>query len=247
MEIDRLLASNPALGVALIGVLVVVSWANRSFLRDVVRDPDRLWRLIARITLATTAVFLAWTSAFDNWRQLVGIPYRMTQRFPSKRVEYNPPSDEVRTITFILLAVSMLFVACLVARHVGGYGTQAILFFVGFVFWLPLFIFRQRFNINLGLGFEGEVTAPLDVLGYLLWVLGAWLIEIAIILSTYFVLLSLVALPVTLLLDITRLRQPRTTQEATAFFASFHERALSTGATATFESRRRGLWRGRSR
>jgi hypothetical protein len=229
MEIDRLLASNATLGVVLAGVLLVLGWANRVFIRDVARDPDRLWRLIPTLALATGATFIAWTSTFDNWRQLVGIPYRATQRFPSQRIEYDPPSDQVRTVTFVLLAISLVFVACLVARHVGGYGTQIILFLAGFVFWLPLFIFRQRFNINLGLGFDGEITSPLDVIGYILWVLGAWLIEIAIILSTYFVLLALVALPVTLLLDLTRLRQPKTTQEATAFFASFHDRTQSAG------------------
>ncbi|MGH2531432.1 MAG: hypothetical protein ACRDJW_03900 [Thermomicrobiales bacterium] len=229
MELDRLLASNAALGVVLVGVLLFLGLANRIFLRDVARDPERLWRLIPRLALATTAVFIAWTSAVDNWRQLVGIPYRMTQRFASKRIEYNPPSDQVRTITFILLAISLIFVACLVARHVGGYGTQTVLFLAGFVFWLPLFIFRQRFNINLGLGFDGQITSPLDVVGYMLWVLGAWMIEIAIILSTYFVLLALVALPVTLLLDLTRLRHPKTTREAAAFFAAIHDRTQSAG------------------
>ncbi|MGH2561569.1 MAG: hypothetical protein ACRDJH_21085 [Thermomicrobiales bacterium] len=230
MEIERLLASNAALGVVLTGLLLVLGRANRVFLRDVARDPDRMWRLIPRLALATATVFIAWTSSLDNWRQLVGIPYRMTQRFPSQRIEYDPPSDQVRTVSLILLAISLVFVACLVARHVGGYGTQTVLFLAGIVFWLPLFIFRQRFNINLGLGFDGEITSPLDVIGYVLWVLGAWLIEIAIILSTYVVLLALVALPVTLLLDLTRLRQPKTTQEATAFFASFHERTHSPSA-----------------
>jgi hypothetical protein len=229
MELDRLLASNAALGVALTGVLLLIGRANWVFLRDIARDPDRLWRVIARLALAATVVFIAWTSAFDNWRQLVGLPYRMTQKFPSQRVEYDPPSDAVRTITFVLLAVCLVFTACLMARHVGGYGTQTMLLFVGFVFWVPLFIFRQRFNINLGLGFDGDATSPLDVLSYIVWVLGAWLIEISILLATFFVLLAVVALPVTLVLDLTRLRQPRTTQEAAAFFASFHDRTQSAG------------------
>src|SRR5579884_4114100 len=103
MQLDRWLASNEALGVALVVALAAVGWANRSFLRDVAQDPDRLWQVLARLALALGAVFVVWTSLFDNWRQLVGIPYRSIQQFPSERVEINPPSDAVRHITFILL------------------------------------------------------------------------------------------------------------------------------------------------
>jgi hypothetical protein len=229
MEIDRLLASNAVLGLVLAILLLAIGHANRSFFRDVARDPDRFWRILARAALASGAALILWISVADNWRQLIGIPYRMTQRFASKRVEIDPPSAEIRVVTIILLGLSLVLLACLVARHVGGYGIQITLFFTATMLWIPLFVLRLRFNLNLGLGFDGDATAPLDVIGYLLWVVGAWLIEIAIILSTYAVLLAAVALPVTLLLDVTRLRQPRTTNEAADFFASLSQRANSIG------------------
>lgn len=227
MEIDRLLASNAMLGVALVVVLLAIGRANRTFIRDVARDPDRFWRLMARFALVSVLAFTVWTSTFDNWRQLIGLPYRMTQRYASQRVEYDPPSAEVRFITFILLGLALIFVAGLVARHVGGYGTQMLIFFGAMLFWIPLFVLRLRFNINLSLGFDGNLTAPLDVLGYVLWLLMAWMIEISIILATIGTLLAVVALPVTLILDATRLRHPRTNTEAAAFFASLSRRADS--------------------
>jgi len=229
VEIDRALASNEALGVALLVVLFAIGWANRVFFRDIAHDDDRFWRIMPRAALAIALVFVAWTSVADNWRQLTGLPYRLTQRFPSQRVEYNPPSDDVRTVSVILLALSLIVVACLVARHVGGYAVQMILLVGALFFWLPIFTIRLRFNVSLAFGFEGSLTSPLDVLGYVLYVVLAWLVDIALILVSFVALLAAIALPVTLLLDLTRLRRPKMTTEAASFFASLAERAGSAG------------------
>jgi hypothetical protein len=227
MAIDQLLASNEALGVALTAVLLALGYANRVFFRDVRRDPDRLWRIIAWSGLAALAALIGWISSFGNWRQLIGAPYRTLQQFPSERMEYSPPSATVRMTTEILLVITLLLVACLVARHVGGYGTQILLLLASLFLWLPLFVVRERFNINLGLGFGGDPRSPLDILSYILWVLMAWLVDVALILASFGALLAAVTLPVTLLLDLTRLRQPRITAEAASFFDVLSQRANS--------------------
>jgi hypothetical protein len=228
MHVDSLLASNIMLGIVLSLLLLFIGFKNRGFVHEIADDPDRLWRFIPRAAFIATAALIAWISVFDNWRQLIGLPYRLSQRFPSQRVEYNPPSDDVRTVTYILLAVSLVLVACVVARHVGGIVIQLILFMAAVTFWAPIFAIRQRFDINLATGFEGKVTSPLDVIGYLIWVLMAWGIDIIVIVLSYVLMLSIVAIPVTILLDITRLRQPKVTKEADSFFASFQERASTT-------------------
>jgi hypothetical protein len=224
MSVDTTLASNETLGIVLALVLLTIGLKNRGFVREVADDPDRLWRFIAWAGLVSTGMFIAWTSIFDNWRQLIGLPYRLSQRFPSQRVEYFPPSDEVRTVTFILLGISLFFVACLVARHVGGVIIQLILFVAAISFWMPLFIIKQRFNLNLSLGFEGSPTSLLDVGSYLLWLVMAWALDIIVIVLTYVALLALVSIPVTILLQIFRLREPKVTKEADTFFASFQDR-----------------------
>jgi hypothetical protein len=228
MRVDNMLASNEALGLALCLVLAVIALKNRGFLREIFNDPDRLWRIIPRVALIETAVLVVWTSLFDNWRQVIGLPYRLSQKWPSQRVEYNPPSDDVRTVTMILLAVSLVLVACVVARHVGGVIIQILLFMAAVTFWAPIFAIRQRFDVNLSLGFDGSITSPVNVVGYLLWVLMAWSLDIIVIMLTYVLLLSLVAIPVTILLEITRLRQPKVTKEADSFFASLQERTSSS-------------------
>src|SRR5262245_46788465 len=118
MRVDSMLASNEALGLALCLVLTVIGSKNRGFVREIFNDTDRLWRIIPRAALIATAIFIVWTSLFDNWRQLIGLPYRLSQKWPSQRVEYNPPSEDIRTITLMLLAISLVLVACVVARHV---------------------------------------------------------------------------------------------------------------------------------
>jgi hypothetical protein len=231
MSLDEILASNEMLGAVLALCLLTIGLKNRGFIREIAHDPDRLWRIIARVALVSTGIFIAWTSIFDNWRQLIGLPYRLSQRFPSQRVEYNPPSDDVRTVTFILLGISLFFVACLVARHVGGIIIQLILFLAAISFWMPLFIIRQRFDLNLSLGFEGSPTSFIDVGSYLLWLVMAWTLDIIVIVLSYVAFLALVSIPVTILLQIFRLREPKVTKEADPFFASFQERVSGSRRT----------------
>jgi hypothetical protein len=224
MKIETILASNEALGVALLAILAVIVYKERSFFRDVFNDPDRLWRIIPRLALLSLLSLIAWGSLADNWRQLGGTPYRVIQMFPSKRVEVNPPAEWVRDITIALIIAALFFTACLVARHIGGYVTQMALLMIAAVAWMPFFILRQRLDLNLALGFDGSWTSPLDVAGYLLFVLAAWAIDSLVLIMTFVVLLIIVSLPVTLLLDITRLRRPRVRGEANSYFQSLSHR-----------------------
>jgi hypothetical protein len=229
MDVDAILNSNEALGGALVFLLLLIGRANRTFLRDVARDPEILWRFVARLALATIATLVVWGSLFDNWRQLVGAPFRLAQRFPSQRVEYDPPSSDVRTVTVVLLAIALVPLACLLARHVAGYVLQIIFAFGALVLWVPLFAIRQRLNVNLAFGFDGSWTSPLDVLGYALFVTLAWFFEISLMVLLFGIALSVVAVPVTLVLDILRLRRPRATTESAAFFGSLAQRASAAG------------------
>jgi hypothetical protein len=224
MSLESILISNEMLGVAMLGMLAALGHVNREFLRDVWRDQDRLWRVIARTALVANLALLVWGSIADNWRSIAEIPYRYIQIWDSKRIEHNAPADWVRDITTVLLVIALVFTACLVARHVGGYIFQLVLILPAAVAWIPLFIVRQRLDFNLGLGFDGSWTSPLDVIGYLLFLVAAWVVDGLSLFATYIILLLLVALPVTLLLDITRLRRPRVKGEATGYFQSMSDR-----------------------
>jgi hypothetical protein len=227
MALDTWLAGNVPLGIALTAIVVGLLWMVRAFLRDIAQDPDAFWRGLLRVAPAPVAVFVAWTTVFDKWRQLLEEPLRLSKRFEYQRVVLDPTSGEVRTVTLVLLAISVAPVAALFARHVGGYAIQLIVLLGTVIIWAPLFGLRRRLDGNLALGFGGDSSSPADLFGYALFLLFDWLIVSALILATYVLLTMVVALPLTLLLDVTRLRRPRTTGEASAFFAALAGRAAT--------------------
>ncbi len=225
MDVQTFLAGNHALGLALVAVLAAIAARNRPFVRELARDPAALWRALARVALVLTAAFIVWTTLFDNWRQVIGEPYRLSREWASQRVEIDPTPESLRTVTYILLALSLVSVACLFARHIGAYGVQLLVLLGCLIFWGPLFVVRQRFDLALAL--TDEIASPGAIPGYVLYLLMTWAVDIAVIALSYGALLMLVALPVTLLLDLTRLRSPRTTNEATAFFTALGDRATT--------------------
>jgi hypothetical protein len=218
MNIDGAIASNQTLGIVLDAVLIGIWSRNRSFVRELTIDPDRAWRVIPRVAASSVAVLIGWISLFDNWRQLTAIPFRATRHFPSQRVQIDPPGDEVRAITYSILAATLLLTACLIARHMGGYLLQLLLAAGAVVAWLPFFVLQQRFTINLAMGFDGSWTSPADIAAYLAFVVLSWAFDIGLIAVSFLFLAALTAIPVTLLLDLLRLRHPRITAEAQPFF-----------------------------
>src|SRR5215207_11218700 len=124
MDVQTFLAGNHALGLALVIVLVAIAARNRPFVRELARDPAGFWRVLARVALVLTGAFIVWTTLFDNWRQLIGEPYRLSREWASQRVEVDPTPESLRTVSYVLLALSLVGVACLFARHVGAYGVQ---------------------------------------------------------------------------------------------------------------------------
>lgn len=225
MSIDTAIATPEALGGVMALVILAIARANRGFLRDIASDPEASWRVLAWAAVAAFLTLLVWISVFDNVRQLIAWPYRSLQRFPSRRLEFDPPSHEIRVVTLILLALTLLLMAALFARHVGGYPLQFLLAFCGTALWLPLFVLRLRLNLNLATGFSGDWTSPVDALSYLAFAVLAWSVEIAVISSAFVALVAAVALPVTALLDLFHRRTPRPTNEAKPFFTALEQRA----------------------
>lgn len=230
MHIDVWLAGNVPLGLFMIAAVAALVRANRIFVRDVVNDPDAGWRIVPRVAAASVLAFLIWGTFVDNWRQIVDMPYRLSQRFPSKRIEFDPTPDALRAVTFVLVAASLVPVAALFARHIGGYVVQTVTLIGAVIFWAPLFAIRHRLDVNLALGFGGDVTSPADIFAYAFYLILDWSAVGLIVLASYLIAVSLVALPTTLVLDLTRHRQPSTTDEAADFFADLSRRATLAGS-----------------
>lgn len=216
-RIEVALISPHAFGLALMLFVALVARVNRPFLRDVASDPDRFWRVVARVGVALTVISLLWIGTVDNWFQIIAEPFRLTRRWESQRVVFDPVASELRILTGVLLASLLIVGAALFARHIGGYLLQGALLIVGVAMWGPLFIIQQRADVMVidGVSASEHWGAFAGVAAF--WALRTAL-SIAIVLVTLLIGLMLIAPVVTLLLDLTGLRHPRTTREADQFF-----------------------------
>ncbi len=221
--VDVMLARQ-SVGVAMALTVVLFVIRNRSFCRDIWQDPSRVWRMIARYTAATVTAALVWIGLFDDWLQLVTEPYRLSQRWESKRQIYHQIDPSIRTISLILLALALLGIAMLFARHVGGYGLQMVVGMIGVLLWIPLFIMNGHVNSLFLQGSESANTLP-EAAGLAVFWLLVLVLTIATVLATLTPITMATALVVTFLLDLFNMRQPPITQEADGFFAELGNRA----------------------
>jgi hypothetical protein len=225
MDVSRVLSSNQLLGLVLTLALALFWHRNRPLIREFTSDTDRGWPTVSKIAGAMLAVTIAWISLFDNWRELTAIPFRATRQWDYQRVAYAPTSDGVRTVTTIIGVITLIALACLVARHVGGYVLQVVIALGAFGSWIPFFVIRQRFTMDLALGFSGDSRSVADVGGYVAFVLISWGFDLGLIVVSAVAAVAVVALPVTFALDLLRLRRRKVTAEAQPFFNAIGHRS----------------------
>lgn len=222
--IESIMLSRPAVGVLLLGLALALIAANRSTFADVWHDPSSFWRLLARLGAGLTAVTLVWTTVLDDWLQLVAEPFRLSMKWEYQRVVYDPVDPTIRWLTVALIAASLVTLALLFARHVGGYGLQVGIFVLAAIAWVPLYVMSQRMNSMVVQGAESS-DSLLETLGlFAFWLVRAGLGIAAILVTLLFAMMP-IALAATALLDLTGLRHPRETHEADSFFSELGNRA----------------------
>jgi len=216
--------SPQAFGVTFMLLVALVARANRPSLRDVISDTDRSWRALAWMSAAFMGASLAWVGMLDNWFQLLLEPYRLSRRWESQRVVFDPVASEIRTISLVLLALFLITGAALFARHIGGYVLQGALLIVGIAMWGPLFILQQRADVMVidGVSTSEHWSAYAGVAAF--WLLRT-VLGIAFVSWSLLIGLMLIAPIITLLLDLTRQRYPRTTHDADQFFSRVQSHA----------------------
>ena len=222
--IKSTLLAREAIGVVLILVCVLAVRFNRPFFREVWNDPSRFWRAMAKLAAALGGATLVWVAVFDDWLQLVAEPYRLSMPWDYQRVVFDPVDPAFRAVSVGLIVATLAVLACLFARHIGGYLLQVGTLVLSALIWTPIFIMNQRLNAMIVQGAEASETLP-EVLGLsAFWVvrMGLGIVTIGATLMTGMMLLALVA---TAVLDLFGLRQQRITHEADGFFTELQRRA----------------------
>jgi len=216
----QFLASNQMLGLALGAVLLALGWARRGLLGDLVGVPERGWRLVAWIAFLGTLALILWFTFADDWRKVFGELLDVREQYLSQRAVPIPVDPALRRVSFILLVPALICGGALFARYLGGYGLQAILVILGISAFFPLYLVRQRLDTGLAGILELPSLFSLAGIAIAFYLLLDWAANIALILTSYLGLLGLVALPVTLILDLTGQREStaRPSADAQAFY-----------------------------
>lgn len=215
------LGSNLAIGLVLLALLLALVWRQRHNLDVPLTSPQRSWRALAWLGFGSTAALALWGTFADNWRKMVGEALDINERYLSQRLVLEPVARDVRAVTLVLLALSLLAMAPLFARYVGGYGYQLALLLLGAVLFIPTFALRQRLDTILVSTLLFDLPPPLSLgmLATIIFVVLDYAANVALLVISYLGLLGLVALPVTLVLDLLRQREPPPSRETEAYYA----------------------------
>ncbi len=215
------LGSNLAVGLLLLALLLALVWRQRHNLDVLFTSPQRSWRALAWLGFGSTAALALWGTFADNWRKMIGEALDINERYLSQRLVLEPVARDVRAVTLVLLALSLLTMAPLFARYVGGYGYQLALMILGGTLFFPGFFLRQRLDTVLVSTLLFDLPPPLSLgmLATIIFVVLDYAANVALLVITYLGLLGLVALPVTLVLDLLRQREPPPDREPEAYYA----------------------------
>ncbi len=189
----------------LISLVVVVGAIARLFpdaVAQIRRSEHRVTQLTSRAAAGLFALTLVWITVFDDWRRLLGVPTGWLQdqdsQIASDPFYVTPPSDAVRTITWILIIASVLGGAYLYSRISGSISLPLLLFPLSLVTFFIVNTFRLRFDVDSVKIAYGTIDSPLEVVTTLFWVAGIMLTLTILILCFYFMIWS----PVTLVFGI---------------------------------------------
>lgn len=219
----ELLGSNRTLGLVLLLTLALFVSRQRVAIAATLQARQAPWRLLARVAYGATVALLLWGTLADNWRKLISAPLDVNERFASQRLVQQPVPTELRAVTLLLLVTSLVTLAPLFARYVGGYGYQLALVIAGLAAFFPLYALRQRLDVGLLTIDRFPALISLDMLATVIFVALAYIANVALLLLTFLGLLGLVALPVTALLDAFHQREPPPETTAASFYHTLHE------------------------
>lgn len=227
--------------ISLVILALVGAWAyrSRSSIRLAMVDDARVWNLIGRVAVGSTALMFVWITLFDNWRQMLGYIIITGRDYAADPLETGATPELLRAVSLALLAVSLVTVALLFARHMGAY-----VFLLVTAFFAPIYMFafnEIRISADVFLRLTEMSLAdphPVDVASILFWSTGMYVIIGTVVIAAYLSLFALIALPLRLLYGL--VAAPRH-EELARIFVSYERRARRTREERARQSEGSGL------
>lgn len=214
--------------ISLIILALIGAWAyrNRSSIRLATMDDSPLWNGIARVAVVSTTLLFLWVTLFDNWRRLLGYLILTGRDYAADAFHSGATPDTLRFVTLALLAVSLVTLALIYARHLGAY-----VFLVVSAIFAPVFAFTfNEIRISADaflLLSESNLENPqlLDLAAILFWSTGMFVIIAGVVLASFLSMFALIALPIRALYGL--VAAPRH-EELARVFESYERRARQT-------------------
>lgn len=179
----------------------------------------RVWRegsrkavLLSRGILGLHVLAGLWITVFDDWRKLLGVPSGFLQdtdtQIASDPFYVTPPSDFVRTITWILIIASVLGGAYLFARYTRSYVEPFLLGPLAVIGFFIINTFRVRLDVESVKIAYGTIETPVEIVSTLIWIAGLLVSLSFLILCFYLMLWAPIAFVISIVYRKTIGREP---------------------------------------
>jgi hypothetical protein len=205
-------------------------WAyrNRDSILRAMNGDTAIWNLIGRVAVGATVFGFVWITVFDNWRQMLGYLVQERLRYRADPLEAAVVGDGVRTVSLVLLGLSVVALAAVYARNRG-----AFVFLVISLVFAPLYAFvfnevRMRADVFLRVSDTALASGDLVDIGFVLfWTSGLLIIIATVVVTAYLFLFAVVTFPIRVIYAIaTRNQEP----ELSRMFRFYEQRARGDGS-----------------
>jgi hypothetical protein len=229
------------LPITLVILVLVGLWVyrSRSSIRLAMYEDRAPWNHVGKVATYSTVLFVVWVTVLDNWRQMLGYVVITGRDYATDPFETAATPEAIRWVSLALLAVSVISVAAMYARHRGSY-----VFLILAVIFAPVFMFtfnelRISADAFMRLSEVALQNPQLVDAGFILfWSTGMFVITAGVVLAAYLTLLAIVAIPMRIIYG--AINGPK--QENLAqIFESYERRARQSREPRERESPESGL------
>lgn len=233
------LSSNYPISLIILALVGLWAYRSRSSIDLALRRDTPVWRMVSRVAAGSTALLFVWVTLFDNWRQLLGYVVITDRDWAADLLTTEATPEALRAVSLVLLAVALVGLGLVYARHMGSYA-----FLIVTVIFAPIFMFtfneiRISSDLYLRLTEFSLVNADaIDVASIVFWSTGMYVITAAVTLAGFLTLFALVALPARAIYGL--FVAPRHEQLA-RIFESYERRARQSRVEQSRQSRSTGL------
>jgi hypothetical protein len=217
------LSSNYPISLLILVIVGLWVYRSRSSILLAMTGDSPAWNLVGKVAVGSTALFFVWATVLDNWRQLLGNLILSGREYAADPFESGATPEMLRYVTLALLAVSLVSVALVYARHHGAY----VLLIVSLIL-APVVAFTfNEIRISADAFLRLSETALQDPqwvdAGFIIfWATGMFVIIGSVLVAAYFMLFALIALPIRVVYGLLSAKKE---EQLARIFESYEERA----------------------